>query len=171
MIIINIIIIICGRRESLAWSAESGPVYSCGRGRKSLRGVGAQSAARYEMGVVADGRLPRGANTERAGHCEVTVADGSPLRGADAESCRSIGPVPESECEASTFRLTTFRKKIEADIFNRTRKAFMQGRQDEKWRTSSTHWPSHWKDLVHDEDGEYDMFGRRTQDGRAVLRQ
>ena len=47
----------------------------------------------------------------------------------------------------------------------------MQVRQDEKWKTLSTHWPSHWKDLVHDEDGGYDMFGRKTQDSRAVLRQ
>jgi len=121
--------------------------------------------------AVADGRLPRGANAERAGHCEVSIADGSPLRGADAESRRLSGPVHESECEASTLRLTTLRKKIEADMLNKTRKALMQVRSDEKWRTSSTQWPSHWKDLVHDEDGGYDMLGCRTQDGRAVLRQ
>ena len=135
------------------------------------RGVGTQSAAHCEMGEVADKRLPRGANAERAGHCEASVANGSPLRGADAESCRSSGPVHESECEASALRLTTLRKKIEADMLNKTRKAFMQGRSGEKWRTSSSQWPSHWKELVHDEDGGYDMFGRRTQDGRAIIRQ
>ena len=135
------------------------------------RGAGTRSAAHCEMEGVADKRLPRGANAERAGHCEVSVADGSLLRGADADSCRSSGPFHERECEASTLRLITLRKKIEADMLNETRKALMQARSDEKWRTSSTQWPSHWKDLIHDEDGGYDMSGRRTQDGRAILRQ
>ena len=34
----------------------------------------------------------------------------------------------------------------------------------------SNQWPKHWKDLLHDEDGSCDMFGRRTQDGRATLK-
>ena len=103
------------------------------------RGAGAQSAAHCEMEeAVADGRILIGANAERAGHCEVSIAYGSPLRGADAESCRSSGPVHESECEASTLRLTTIRKKIEADMLDKTRKALMQVRHDEKWKASST---------------------------------
>ena len=116
-------------------------------------------------------RDSREEQTPRERATEVSVADGSPLRGADAESCRSSAPVHESECEASTLRLTTLRKMIEADMLNKTRKALLQVRSDEKWRTSSTQWPSHWKDLVHDEDRGYDMFGRRTQDGRATIRQ
>ena len=132
---------------------------------------GATSAAHCEMGIVADGRLPRGATAESAGHCEVRIADGSPPCGVDAESRRSIGPVHVSDCEASTLRLTTFRKKIEADMLDKTRRALKQIKSDEKWRASSTRWPSHWKDLVHDEDGGHDMLGRRTQDVRAMLKQ
>ena len=135
------------------------------------RGAGAQSAAHCEIGVFADGRLSRGATAKSAGHCEVRIADGSPPRGADAESRRSSGPVHASDCEASTLRLTTLRKKIEADMLDKTRRALMQLKPDEKWRASSTRWPSHWNDLVHGEDGGYDMFACRVQDGCAVLRQ
>ena len=130
------------------------------------------------MGVVADGRLPRGATAESAGHCEVCIADGSPPRGADAESRRSSGLAHMSDCEALTEvqtrenqKPTTFGKKIEADMLETTRRALMQIKSDEKWKAPSTRWPSHWKYLVHDEDGGYDMFGRRTQDGRVVLKQ
>ena len=31
-------------------------------------------------------------------------------------------------------------------------------------------WPKHWKDLVHDDDGGMDMFGRRPQNGVATLK-
>ena len=31
-------------------------------------------------------------------------------------------------------------------------------------------WPANWKDMIHDEDGGMDMFGRRPQNGTATLR-
>ena len=58
-------------------------------------------------------------------------------------------------------------EKIEKDMIDKTRKALMQIDASKP----TTMWPSHWKDLVHDEDGGYDMFGRRTQDGRLTLKQ
>ena len=73
-----------------------------------------------------------------AGHCEVRIAHGSPPRGGDAESRRSSDPVHASRCEASTLRLITPRTKIEADMLDKTRRALMQIKTDEKWRASST---------------------------------
>ena len=46
----------------------------------------------------------------------------------------------------------------------------MQLKSDGNWSEPSSKWPGHWKDLLHDEDGGCNMFGRRTQDGRATLK-
>ena len=46
----------------------------------------------------------------------------------------------------------------------------MQLKSCNNWARVSSNWPSRWKDILHDEDGGYDMFGRRTQDGRATLK-
>ena len=63
--------------------------------------------------------------------------------------------------------LHILREKIEEDMIDKTRKAIMQINVNKP----SARWPDHWKDLLHDEDGGYDMFGRRTQDGRLTLKQ
>ena len=48
----------------------------------------------------------------------------------------------------------------------------MKFNDDRERASSAERWPKHWKDLVHDEDGGYDMFGRRTSlDGRFTLKQ
>ena len=62
------------------------------------------------------------------------------------------------------------RKKIEHDMFIKTKRSLMEIRQSSGRGHGHKQWPAHWKDAVHDEDGGYDMFGRRTQDGRATLR-
>ena len=46
----------------------------------------------------------------------------------------------------------------------------MQFSSNDNWAKPSKKWPSHWKDLLHDEDGGYYMFGRRTHDGRPTLK-
>ena len=64
------------------------------------------------------------------------------------------------------------REKIEKDILDKTKKALMKFNNDRERASSAERWPSHGKDLVHDEDGGYDMFARRTpQDGRLTLKQ
>ena len=52
-------------------------------------------------------------------------------------------------------------------MIDKTRKAIMQINVN----MPAARWPDHWKDLVHDEERGYDMFGRRTQDGRLTLKQ
>ena len=47
----------------------------------------------------------------------------------------------------------------------------MQLKSDDGWAKASTKWPSQWKDLLFNEEGGHDMFGRRTQDRRATLKQ
>ncbi len=47
------------------------------------------------------------------------------------------------------------REKIEKDMIDTTRKALIQLDAS----NPTTIWPNHWKDLVHDENGGYDMFG------------
>ena len=64
-------------------------------------------------------------------------------------------------------KLHILREKIEKGMIDKTRKALMQIDASKP----TTRWPNHWKDLVHDEDGGYDMFGRRTHDGRLTLKQ
>ena len=59
------------------------------------------------------------------------------------------------------------RRKIEEDIYKKTRRCIMEMRQSSRQQEE---WPSHWKDLVHDEDGGMDMFGRRPQNGVANLK-
>ena len=66
--------------------------------------------------------------------------------------------------------LYTLTKKIENDVFLKTKKSLMEFRRSASKNHGSRQWPSNWKDAVHDEDGGYDMFGRRTHDGRAALR-
>ena len=124
--------------------------------RSLLRGAGAKSAARCEADLVTDESLLHGAGRTRAAHCEVaTVASGSLSSGAGA----------------SDRDLNSLRERIEMDMLNKTRQALMQLKSDNKWARASTKWPSHGKDILHDEDGGYDMFGRRTQDGWATLKQ
>ena len=55
-------------------------------------------------------------------------------------------------------------------MIDKTQKALMHLKSDDNWSKPSNKWPEHWKDLLHDEDGGCDMFGRRTQDGRATLK-
>ena len=63
--------------------------------------------------------------------------------------------------------LHILQEKVEKDMVDKTWKAIMQINVSKP----TTRWPDHRKDLVHDEDGGYDMFGRRTQDGRFTLKQ
>ena len=55
-------------------------------------------------------------------------------------------------------------------MIDKTRKALMQLKSGGDRLNTSNQWPKHWKDLLHDEDGGCDMFGRRPQDGRATLK-
>ena len=41
------------------------------------------------------------------------------------------------------------------DILDKTKKALMKFNNDRERASSAERWPSHWKDLVHDEDGGY----------------
>ena len=63
--------------------------------------------------------------------------------------------------------LHILREKIEKDMIDEPRKAIMQINANKP----AARWPDHWKDPVHGEDAGYDMFGRRTQDGRIILKQ
>ena len=97
-----------------------------------------------------------GAGADRAAHCKVgVVADERLRRGA----------------KAAEIELHILREKIEADMIAKTRSALMELRATKEFDRPPPRWPRHWKDLLHDEDGGHDMFGRRTQDGRATLKQ
>ena len=59
-------------------------------------------------------------------------------------------------------------RRIEEDLRYRTHKQLMELSEE---RSRSKPWPKHWKDILHDEDGGHDLFGRRTpQDGRELLK-
>ena len=59
----------------------------------------------------------------------------------------------------------------ELNDFKQAKKALMELKNSRGQCDWSNQVPGHWKDLVHDEDGGYDMFGRRAQDGRLQLKQ
>ena len=63
-----------------------------------------------------------------------------------------------------------WKKKIETATIQDVREKLMEIRKQEDWNKRSKEWPRHWKDILHDEDGGNDMFGRGPQDGRALLR-
>ena len=66
---------------------------------------------------------------------------------------------------------TKLRRDIEKDMFIKTKKALMEIRKSSGSGVRQNRWPAHWKDVVHDEDGGIDMFGRRIQDGRRRFMQ
>ena len=83
---------------------------------------------------------------------------------------QSSGPKPISQSDGQVIHI--LRERIEKDILDKTKKALMKFNDNRERASSAQRWPSDWKDLVHDEDGGYDMFGRRTpQDGRLTLKQ
>ena len=63
--------------------------------------------------------------------------------------------------------LQSLQEKVEKAMLDDARSKLMELKKDQSWAKVSTAWPRHWKDLVHDEDGGKDMFGRRPQDGRV----
>ena len=63
--------------------------------------------------------------------------------------------------------LNMLRRKIEDDMFKKTKRCIMEMKQNSNHQEN---WPIHWKDLVHDDDGGMDMFGRRPQHGVATLK-
>ena len=66
--------------------------------------------------------------------------------------------------------LQSLQEKVEKAMVDDARFKLMELKKDQAWASVSTGWPKHWKDVVHDEDGGNDMFGRRPQDGRAKLK-
>ena len=52
-------------------------------------------------------------------------------------------------------------------MYKKILQCIMEMKQNSK---QQERWPSHWKDLVHDDDGGMDMFGRRPQNGVANLK-
>ena len=83
---------------------------------------------------------------------------------------QSSEPKPISQID--WHELHILREKTEKDILDKTKKAFMKFSNDREGASSAGRWPRHWKDLVHDEDGGCDTFGRRIpQDGRLTLKQ
>ena len=73
---------------------------------------------------------------------------------------QSSEPKPISQSDG--HELYILQEKIEKDILDKTKKALMKFNNDRERASSAERWPSHWKDLVHDEDGGYDIIGRRT---------
>ena len=67
--------------------------------------------------------------------------------------------------------LTDMENQIEHALIENAKKYIMELKNASKASPRCKGLPGHWKDLVHDEDGGMDMFGRRTpQDGRTILK-
>ena len=62
------------------------------------------------------------------------------------------------------------RQQIEKDMFTKTKKQIMSMKEASKTNRRIGPWPRHWRDLVHDDDGGMDMFGRRPQNGVNTLK-